>query len=357
MGLFLDVVKSEADKALGDAWSRPLVFFRLSVLKKNTRETVAHKEREPAGQEGFGNGFSHPRSWGWAAMLPLARLGEALTADGTLVVHAEVCWQNRAELVGLLNIAAKSCPSSGGLLFSERLSDVRFRVMERTPEESSMAGEPMDDGGDEISGRSPSESSGAEDEDDSNSGEESLGRSAEPGRANGREEGKMRTLSMGKMVSIPAHRAILASRSDYFSTMFSSGLREGQSQDSIVDIPDFSASAVRAMLEYLYTGRLATSPADRPSRAELIRLADRYQLSGLHNYIGAMMMEKDLSLDSAVDLLELADIYSSASGELKAACLGFVKENISKLKIREPFREWVRGTDRRDLLVELFALM
>ena len=94
MGLFLDVVKTDAEKALGDTWSRPLVFFRLSVLKKNTREPVARKEREPANQEGFGHKFSHPRSWGWASMLPLGRLNEALTTDGTLNIHAEVSFLN-----------------------------------------------------------------------------------------------------------------------------------------------------------------------------------------------------------------------------------------------------------------------
>ena len=111
------------------------------------------------------------------------------------------------------------------------------------------------------------------------------------------------------------------------------------------------------MLEFLYTGRLSTPPCDLSSRSELIRLSDRYQLPGLHNYVGAMILEKDLNLDVALEILELADVYCSTSVELKNACLGFVRENIGKLKGREGFREWVRGTERRDLLVELFALM
>ena len=51
---------------------------------------------------------------------------------------------------------------------------------------------------------------------------------------------------------IPAHRTILAARSTYFRTMFSSGMKEAQEGNDII-VQDTSPAAFRAMLLYLYT--------------------------------------------------------------------------------------------------------
>ena len=55
---------------------------------------------------------------------------------------------------------------------------------------------------------------------------------------------------------IPAHRTILAARSTYFRTMFSSGMKEAQDGNDII-VQDTSPAAFRAMLLYLYTDELA----------------------------------------------------------------------------------------------------
>ena len=51
-------------------------------------------------------------------------------------------------------------------------------------------------------------------------------------------------------------RIILATRSTYFCSMFSSGMREAQRGNDIV-IQDTSPAAFRALLLYLYTDELA----------------------------------------------------------------------------------------------------
>ncbi|KAJ3328747.1 hypothetical protein HDU76_009360 [Blyttiomyces sp. JEL0837] len=159
IGLFLDVVKSDTEKSQGDQYSRPLLSFKLSILRRGNRdaEPVVHKERDPANGDGFGNGFSHPRSWGWAAMLPVNRLGEALTGEGTLVVYGEVVWQGPGEISGLLGRVARCWPSGRRLLFCDVLSDVVFLAKEvcESDEEEEEVGDHGDD-----------EDDGEEDEDE-----------------------------------------------------------------------------------------------------------------------------------------------------------------------------------------------
>ena len=58
----------------------------------------------------------------------------------------------------------------------------------------------------------------------------------------------------GKVVQIPVHKAVLASRSPVFEAMFSYNMSETEKKE--VEIIDIGLSTVRDMLTYMYTGML-----------------------------------------------------------------------------------------------------
>ena len=57
----------------------------------------------------------------------------------------------------------------------------------------------------------------------------------------------------------PAHRVILAARSEYFRGLFLSGMQGGSSEGEMHEIAQVSAGAFRVVLRYLYTAELPES--------------------------------------------------------------------------------------------------
>ena len=139
----------------------------------------------------------------------------------------------------------------------------------------------------------------------------------------------------------PAHRAVLAARSEYFRGLFKSGMQEGGRREMAYE--DVSAGAFRVLLRYLYTGEVpagdedagegwagraggaggcgnaggvggeggggkgkeaeAEAEAEPESRVEeLLRVADRFQAAGLYAHcLGEFW--RSLTAETAIDAL------------------------------------------------------
>ncbi|XP_055844545.1 speckle-type POZ protein-like [Episyrphus balteatus] len=105
-------------------------------------------------------------------------------------------------------------------------------------------------------------------------------------------------------VEFPAHKNILAARSDVFKAMFQHDMKETKS--GRVVITDVKPEVVQEMLHFIYTG---SSPKIKEMAVELFIAADKYALDNLKKMCEIALKEK-LSIDRAADTFILADCYN-----------------------------------------------
>ncbi|KAI6661017.1 Protein roadkill [Oopsacas minuta] len=115
---------------------------------------------------------------------------------------------------------------------------------------------------------------------------------------------------------IPAHKAILASRSPVFKAMFEHKMEE--SETGCVTIDDVDIEVLRDLLHFVYTGN---SPCLEKFADRLLAAADKYALERLK-----VMCEESLCMnltcENAADILILADLHSA--DQLKSKAIEFI---------------------------------
>ncbi|KAL5577742.1 hypothetical protein UlMin_019441 [Ulmus minor] len=146
--------------------------------------------------------------------------------------------------------------------------------------------------------------------------------------------------------TIGAHRAVLASRSPVFRSMFSHDLKEKKL--STVDICDMSIQSCQALLNYIYGNIESQEFLDH--RLPLLRAADKYDISDLKEACHESLLE-DIDANNVLERLQNAALYQLP--KLKSSCMRYLV-NFSKIfDIREDFNAFLLSGDR-ELIAELF---
>ncbi|KAI4306920.1 hypothetical protein L6164_030160 [Bauhinia variegata] len=136
---------------------------------------------------------------------------------------------------------------------------------------------------------------------------------------------------------IPAHKAILATRSEIFKNMLDFDECKAAPNNTIV-LPELKYKELESLLEFLYSGTLAPEKLEKHVYA-LILAADKYEISHLQKHCERYLLNS-LSASNALDILEIAETCSNQ--QLMETTFNFLVENIRDIVCSSRFEEFAR---------------
>jgi len=143
---------------------------------------------------------------------------------------------------------------------------------------------------------------------------------------------------------INAHKAILATRCEYFQRMFAAKTKENATNE--VEVPDFEPDVFRGMLSFLYSGLPPKNLAD--IALELLLASDKYGVEKLKK-----ICEENAAIHSenVVDALLAADRIRNESLMTRAKAV--FRSNVDELMQSDVAKDKLNS--RPDLLLELVS--
>ncbi|XP_011197405.1 BTB/POZ domain-containing protein 9 isoform X1 [Bactrocera dorsalis] len=145
---------------------------------------------------------------------------------------------------------------------------------------------------------------------------------------------------------LPAHRVILAARSEYFRALLFGGLCESRQSEIEMQIP---VEAFKALLKYIYSGHMPLAQMDEDNILDTLGLANQYGFSELEHAI-SQYLRQYLALNNVCAILDAARLYNL--DKLTEVCLTFMDRNAALILQHESFKalsmESLKEVLRRD---------
>ncbi|KAK9699965.1 hypothetical protein RND81_08G207500 [Saponaria officinalis] len=131
---------------------------------------------------------------------------------------------------------------------------------------------------------------------------------------------------------IPAHRALLAAKSEIFKNMLDSdGCKEAP--NDAITLPELNHDELESLLEFLYSGRLPNDKVEKHVYSLYIA-ADKYMIPFLQKFCEKQML-RALSSSNALDVLQISDVCSNIT--LKDIALNFIVKNMEDILFTPKF--------------------
>ena len=128
----------------------------------------------------------------------------------------------------------------------------------------------------------------------------------------------------------PAHKCVLSAASPYFRAMFTSELKEKES--NLVELQDAKSTTISDVLQFIYTGKASI---DSSNAQDLVIMADYLIIPSLKTK-ASLFLENSLSASSCLALESFASRYNCES--LKQAAVAFKFKNFVAVAKSEDFR-------------------
>jgi len=134
---------------------------------------------------------------------------------------------------------------------------------------------------------------------------------------------------------IPAHKAILVSRSQYFKKLLSNGNLEANG-NKIKKVDNIQANVFKAILEHAYCNEVVL---DESLASTIFSYAEEFSLRALRD-LSEIFLVKRVKKQNVVPLLILADKYKAE--KLKSVCLDFIIRISLKLRIMKKLKNFLQ---------------
>uniref|UniRef100_A0A182PHS8 BTB domain-containing protein n=1 Tax=Anopheles epiroticus TaxID=199890 RepID=A0A182PHS8_9DIPT len=131
---------------------------------------------------------------------------------------------------------------------------------------------------------------------------------------------------------IPAHRVILATRSEYFRALLYGGLKESKQSEIRLDVP---VKAFEHLIKYIYTGSMSLKQMSDSEIIETLGLAHQYGFIDLQKAIVGRL-SKVISIENVCLLFNIAQLFHL--DHLLSASGAFMDENATRIVSLESFR-------------------
>lgn len=143
---------------------------------------------------------------------------------------------------------------------------------------------------------------------------------------------------------LPAHRAILAARSDYFRALLYGGMSEATQRQITMEVP---LEPFKVLLRYIYSGTLSLSSLDEDAIIGVLGMANQYGFQDLEMAI-SKYLRRYLSLNNVCMILDAARLYNLE--ELTQVCLMFMDRNAVDLLQHDTFKMLSKVSDKQQQL-------
>ncbi|XP_050435414.1 BTB/POZ domain-containing protein 9-like [Adelges cooleyi] len=118
---------------------------------------------------------------------------------------------------------------------------------------------------------------------------------------------------------LPAHRVVLASRSEYFRVSFYGKFKKPN--DLEVTISDAPVTLIKIILKYIYTGRINLSALEGREIFELLKISDFYGISNLKNSLHGYL-QKSINIGNVCSFLAMTRFFQNR--DLEDETLNFI---------------------------------